>query len=211
MRVQTFAVSPLLPFAAAMALALGASVAHAATFNEVEGNDTFATANLIASGTHTINGAINPDQDVDFYRFSNLVAGSNFNATVTGKTTTSGVFDIATVVFDSSGHSWWGNDGTDGAIDFTITQPGTYYLAVSSWQNEAMDGFGNFLREDFFWTDDETTGTTFAGWSGDAFGGGNYTLSVNSVSAVPVPAAVWLLGSGLAGLMGMARRGRTTA
>ena len=34
------------------------------------------------------------------------------------------------------------------------------------------------------------------------------TVSVTSVSAVPVPAAVWLFGSGLIGLVGVARRNR---
>lgn len=35
------------------------------------------------------------------------------------------------------------------------------------------------------------------------------TLAVTTVSAVPVPAAVWLFGSGLVGLIGIARRRRT--
>jgi len=39
----------------------------------------------------------------------------------------------------------------------------------------------------------------------------DYTLTfeVNELSAVPVPAAVWLFGSGLLGLVGMARRKKT--
>ena len=44
----------------------------------------------------------------------------------------------------------------------------------------------------------------FPGWNA-TFGG---TVTVTSVSAVPVPAAVWLFGSGLLGLVGVARRKR---
>ncbi|ANE53776.1 hypothetical protein AYM39_00325 [Methylomonas sp. DH-1] len=35
---------------------------------------------------------------------------------------------------------------------------------------------------------------------------GTFKLSVGSISAVPVPAAVWMMGSGLLGLLGIARR-----
>ena len=42
------------------------------------------------------------------------------------------------------------------------------------------------------------------------YGGTNYQLHlVGTISAVPVPAAVWLLGSGLVGLLGVARRRKT--
>ena len=40
----------------------------------------------------------------------------------------------------------------------------------------------------------------------DLFGSVTYTIQVESLAAVPVPAAVWLFGSGLLGLVGMARR-----
>ena len=36
-------------------------------------------------------------------------------------------------------------------------------------------------------------------------GSGN-SMTVTSISAVPVPAAVWLFGSGLLGLLGISRR-----
>lgn len=49
------------------------------------------------------------------------------------------------------------------------------------------------------------TGGPFAGFNA------NFNLQGITPSAVPVPAAVWLLGSGLVGLAGVARRKRTVA
>ena len=45
--------------------------------------------------------------------------------------------------------------------------------------------------------------TTSATWS---FSANNASFYSMSVAAVPVPAAVWLFGSGLIGLIGVARR-----
>lgn len=193
------------PCAAVLALALCPLAASAATFYDVEGNDTFGAANPVQGGSHTIVGSIGNVDDVDIFRFS-LAAGSGFNVTITQNT-----FDVSMVLLDANGYSWGGNDGWDGPINTTIVNSGTYYLGISAYQNEAVDMFGNFLR-DWSWQSDEyTLGTTFAGWSGQAFDFGDYTLSVNSVSAVPVPAAAWLFGSGLTGLIGLARRRRAAA
>ena len=41
-----------------------------------------------------------------------------------------------------------------------------------------------------------------------AFGGNDFALDDISLTAVPVPAAVWLFGSGLLGMIGVARRNR---
>lgn len=67
----------------------------------------------------------------------------------------------------------------------------------------------------------------FGGWTGTLVSAGNingdywtgfnnvqfsevFNVTVTSVSAVPVPAAVWLFGSGLLGLVGVARRRRSS-
>lgn len=52
----------------------------------------------------------------------------------------------------------------------------------------------------------ETWGFTIDAGNYDSSGFVNGTLTFNSPAAVPVPAAAWLMGSGLLGLVGVARR-----
>jgi len=40
----------------------------------------------------------------------------------------------------------------------------------------------------------------------DAGGGGSYSKLINAVAPVPIPGAVWLLGTGLLGLVGLGRK-----
>ena len=87
---------------------------------------------------------------------------------------------------------------------------------------------GDFLGDDtytYYSSDEQIAATTGAGLlygAGAALGGlclsglecgivnndgaGDYTYEMVVVSSVPVPAAVWLFGSGLVGLIGVARR-----
>lgn len=78
--------------------------------------------------------------------------------------------------------------------------------AWGSGFNNSLTGLTGGMKMSFAAIDlptDTVSMSTFAGtWSVDAAAGTlNYT-----VSAVPVPAAVWLLGSGLLGLVGISRR-----
>ena len=70
---------------------------------------------------------------------------------------------------------------------------------------------------DVIFTDFNATATLspvalgFSGTPGSALSGGSFdgmSLSMEFVSTVPVPAAVWLFGSGLIGLLGVARKRR---
>jgi hypothetical protein len=94
----------------------------------------------------------------------------------------------------------WGNNLNQGAPvndAGSIGQSLYFYMAQN---NQGTDGT---------FPDDPATMTQYAyTWSLDSLG----NLTYNAVSApVPVPAAVWLLGSALVGLVGVARRRETQA
>ena len=99
----------------------------------------------------------------------------------------------------------WGNEdeGEDEDEDedirtITFTPPSAFnFLAVH---------FGQY--ELFFRLLTPSTGPFTISTSGKAAGLSNYR-AFNTVSSVPVPAAVWLFGSGLVGLIGIRRKSKT--
>ena len=87
---------------------------------------------------------------------------------------------------------------------------------ISSVHNSNYDLFSN-IQSIVYWTATEYTPNTINAWYFNFSGGGqyvgnktisNYAWAVydGDVSAVPIPAAVWLFGSGLLGLIGVARK-----
>lgn len=89
-------------------------------------------------------------------------------------------------------------------------------LAVTNWNTSALctpgiDCMGNALSGGAPFIDDGVAGSPmidgpFPGLNVNFDIGSGNSLTVISVSEVPVPAAVWLLGSGLAALLGFSRR-----
>jgi hypothetical protein len=75
-------------------------------------------------------------------------------------------------------------DGYDSFLSQVLTNPGLYYLSVGQWSNSVQAALTR--------GQDYTLHVSFA--------------AVPSPSAVPVPAAVWLFGSGIAGLMASRRK-----
>lgn len=147
-----------------------------------------ATAN---SPSITRASVVNAGVNSDFFA-TNLLANWGCN------TANSCAVNDPTVDGAGQGPRW--GAGVGGAIPFnTSGSVGSllnfYYFAANSaafGQAESKVAFANSLGR--------------ATWTMDA--NGNATYNLEGVSAVPVPAAVWLLGSGLVGLVGVARRRR---
>ena len=89
-------------------------------------------------------------------------------------------------------------------------------LSITTNHNSNYDLFTN-VQPDDYWSSTEYAPDTVSAWffymdrgsvNDDLKDDGNYAWAVQSgdVGAVPVPAAVWLFGSGLIGLVGLARR-----
>lgn len=102
--------------------------------------------------------------------------------------------------------------GTGSTLSLDTFTPVTNFFTVGGWtlnlgtltivdQTAAtlnLAGMGTLTGNGFDATD--------VNWSFSSSSVTSYSMTVSSVSPVPVPAAVWLFGSGLLGLVGIARR-----
>ena len=107
---------------------------------------------------------------------------------------------------------------TDGTLDLAglPLNQGPAPLAVTTLNtttlcNPFVDCLGNAVSGGTPFTDDGISGSPmvdgpFPGWSVNFDIGSGNSLTVLSVSSVPLPAAVWLFGSGLIGLLSVARK-----
>jgi len=120
------------------------------------------------------------NSDIDFLSFVGLTPGEAFGAEITFAD-----FDTTLGWFDEFGNLIASDDdggvGLLSRLDVIVPVNGILTFAVSGFPNTNFDG-------------------TIHSKIGD------YQLVLGSVNAVPVPGAVWLLGSGLLGLCGAIRR-----
>ncbi len=108
------------------------------------------------------------------------------------------------------------SDGTLNPNTGLLLNQGPAPLAVTTWNTTTLctpdlDCIGNALSGGGPFTDDGISGSPmidgpFRGMNVNFDIGSGNSLTVLSVSSVPVPATVWLFGSGLIGLIGVARR-----
>lgn len=109
--------------------------------------------------------------------------------TVTGANTFEIFFEVLEAHW-AGAHFMLGQAGGAG-ITFYGTTDGTNF---SMWAQETIDA------------SEDKTNAGFAGWTAQWYMVGTIDGFEPPVSEVPVPAAAWLLGSGLIGLVGVARR-----
>ncbi len=199
------------PAFALAALGLAAGAAQAASENILVDNGSIATAQglepLSGEGVLNVSGVrgsvvlfdalIEDNNDADFYSFSvgaNKVltlrvdtpeGPLNLNDPVVGLYTADGTL----VAKDDDG-----GPGYDSLLSYTISNPGTYYAAVSGYDDFDFDGVADIFE-------DEGSG------SGIPSTNFLYNLQISAAAGpttpVPAPAAAWLLGSAL---LGLARR-----
>lgn len=133
-----------------------------------------------------------------------VISGSNL---IRGGST---IADVGSAIPASDGSYF---QTTGGLLDQGPAPLAVTTLNTSLLCTPGTDCIGNALSGGTPFTDDGIAGSPmidgpFPGLNVNFDIGSGNSLTVLSVSAVPVPAAVWLFGSGLLGLIGIARRRR---
>ena len=163
------------------------------------------TFNITASGTDFFNDVSALDMTLTWdTSFLTLITP---DATILADANALGFTDFFTAI-DSS---------TAGVLDLTFLAPlGDSVITTPT-------GIFDFFTLEFLAVSPTIGSTTLMSGVGGLGGWGdgsndeinvdyvNASIMINPVSTVPVPAAVWLFGSGLLGLVGVARRSTTTA
>ena len=115
--------------------------------------------------------------------------------------------------FSSTGANTWAGTAPAGAYsyNFSLTGSQVAWGTLFDWNSNPLIPVLNIMTCTSFSTGGSCTGTgtpmqtpPFSGQA-PAFNG---VVTSASVSAIPVPAAAWLFGSGLVGLAGVARRNK---
>lgn len=168
---------------------------------DADGLMTWATANAWAASLD-INGVTGwrlPDTiDVgnDGRTYTNFFQGVDFGYNITAHSEMSNLwYNVLGNVpyFDTAGNSAEPGWGLSNTGPFINIQPGNYWSATEYAPNPTDAWF--FVMNYGYQSNDYKVAGYYA-----------WAVQSGDVSAVPVPATVWLFGSGLLGLLGVARR-----
>jgi len=179
------------------AAVLSSSSWVAAEFSAAAGDVVQSLSAFLTAGA----GALGDHFTFDIYSNSNFI---------NGRSTSRVLLDSATATFTTDGG--WNTTATNWVVPTT----GSYWLAVQVDNSSSFQTNGLSLPLEASAVTGSVPAAAFA-YLGPATGGkyvsaGALPVGLEvSTSPVPLPAAVWLFGSGLAGLTAMARRRRTAA
>jgi hypothetical protein len=179
---------------------------------------------LLFSQTAQANLVINGDFQHD-YPLGNMYFGWTSNAYGTnfalernnaaGLSYSPGEFSqtISTIAGASYTFSFWLKQETSGATQNIYPYYPSIHNFQASWNGSPVTAFSSTVSFDwtqYTFTVQATGPTTLIAFSGQETGGMYHidNVSVVQASTVPIPAGVWLLGSGLIGLVGLRRKFR---
>jgi hypothetical protein len=175
--------------------------------------DLVSSAVFLPGGTDKITDSLGPDA-AHLYGF--YWNGGSFSAY-----TAPAAVDNSLFLFDSAGRGLWACGDVSGSdvsarIDVPNLAAGSYYLGVTFYNLVPVDDSYIPL---FPWigypvvgqvpVDSSASAIPLSAWyDPQGSGSGSYEINFTSPTAVPIPAAAWLLGSGLIGLVVLKRKPR---
>lgn len=211
-----FAIFMLVFFSVAQASSYSDSLVQVSSYFEVGDAGNLPTSAQAVTGSGIISdiyGTLSSNNDVDMFKIY-IYDPSNFYASTINDNTT--VYDTQLFLFDENGYGVLGNDDYSDTWKSYLSsfegEPGIYFLAISSWDNDPVSDGGLIFPS--FPYDDGIYGPTgpggdqpITGWTNDGKESGVYRIVLGGVqtTAVPVPASIILLGSGLIGFLGLRR------